>query len=64
MVSGSIIKDGLTKWKVYPHGVFSLRVKANSDLCVQCGRWFHGRCARVNTVNAKFKRNFACRKVI
>ena len=39
MVSDGITKDGLTECKVDPCGVCSLRVKANSVLCVQCGRW-------------------------
>ena len=38
MVSGGITKDGMSKSKVDPYGVCSLRVKANSVLCVQCGK--------------------------
>ena len=34
-----ITKDGMSKSKVDPCGVCSLRVKANSVLCVQCGKW-------------------------
>ena len=34
-VSTGITKDGLSKSKVDPRGVCSLRVKANSVLCVQ-----------------------------
>ena len=30
--------------------VCSLRVKANSALCVQCGKWIHGGCAGVKLV--------------
>ena len=45
MVSGGIAKDGMSKSKVDPFGVCSLRVMANSVLCVQCGEWIHGRCA-------------------
>ena len=36
VVSGSITMDGLSKGNVDPCGVCSLRVKANSVLCVQC----------------------------
>ena len=36
MVSSDITQDGLSKSKVYPYGVCSLRVKAHSVLCVQC----------------------------
>ena len=42
MVSGGITKDGMSKSKVDPCGVCSLRVKANTVLCVQCGKWIHG----------------------
>ena len=42
MVSGSITKDGLSKSKVDPCGVCSLKVMANSVLCVQCGKCIHG----------------------
>ena len=47
VVSGCITNDGLSKGNVDPCGVCSLRVKANSVLCVQCGKWIHCRCARV-----------------
>ena len=43
MVSSGITRDGLSKSKVDPYGVHSLKVKANSALCVQYGRWIHGR---------------------
>ena len=45
MVCGGITQNGLSKSKVDPCGVCSLRVKANSVLCLQCGKWIHGRCA-------------------
>ena len=41
MVSGRITKDGMSKSKVDPCRVCSLRVKANSVLCLQCGKWIH-----------------------
>ena len=47
MVSGGITKDGMSKSKVDPCGVCSLRIKANSVLCVQCVKWIQGRCAGV-----------------
>ena len=59
MVSSSITKDGISKRKVDPCGFCCLRVKVNSVLCVQCGRWIHGRCAGVKRVTPKFSRNFA-----
>ena len=47
MVSGNITKDSMSISKVDPCGVCSLRVKANSVLCVQCNMWIHSRCAEV-----------------
>ena len=62
MVSGGITKDGMSKGEVDPCGVCSLRVKVNSVLCSQCGKWIHGRCARVKKISPMFSINFACRK--
>ena len=31
-------------------------------LCVNYGRWIHGRCAVVNSVTSIFSGNLACRK--
>ena len=46
-VSSGITQDGLSKGNVDQCGVASLRVMVDSVLCVQCGRWIHGRCAGV-----------------
>ena len=62
IVRGGVTKDGISKGKVDPCGVCSLRVKANSVFSVQCGKWIHGRCAGVTRVTSKFSRNFTCRK--
>ena len=62
MVSSGITKDGMSKRKVDPCGVCSLRVKSNSVLCVQCGKWIHGRCAGVKMVAQILPRNYTCRK--
>ena len=62
MVSGGITKDGVSKRKVHPCEVCSLRVKANSALCVPCGKRIHSRCAGVKRVTTKLTRNCACRK--
>ena len=35
-------------------GVCSLRVKASSVLCVQCGKWIHSSGSVVKRVTAKF----------
>ena len=37
--------DGLSKSKVDSCGVSSLRLRVNSALCVQCGKWIHCGCA-------------------
>ena len=52
----------MSKSKVDPYGVCSLRVKTNSVLCVQCGKWIHGRFATMKRVTPKFSRNPTCRK--
>ena len=54
MVSGGITKDVQSKSKLDPCGLCSLRVKVNSVLCVHCGKWIHGRCARVKIMTPKF----------
>ena len=62
MVCGSITKDGMYKSKVDPCWVCCLTVKANSVLCLQCGKWIHGRCAGMKSVTQTFSRNFTCSK--
>ena len=62
MISGSITMDGMSKGKVDQCVVCSLRVKANLVLCLQCGKWIHGRCVGVKWVTPKFSRHFTCRK--
>ena len=62
MVCGSITKDGMSRSKVDSCDVCSLRVKANSVLCLQCGKLIHGRCAGVKMATPKFPRNFTSRK--
>ena len=52
MTSSGITKVGLSKSKVDTCAVCSLRVNANSILCVQCGKWIHGLCIRVKLVTA------------
>ena len=52
-VSGGIIEDGFSKSKVDPCGVCSLRVKANTVLCAQCGKLVHIRCVSMREVTPK-----------
>ena len=61
MVRGGITQDGLSKSKDDPCGFCSLRVKANSVLCQQCGL-IHGGCAGVKRATQKFSRNLVCIK--
>ena len=62
MVSTGITQDGLSKSKVDPCGVCSLRVKANSVFYIHCGWWINGRRIRVKRETLKFSRNLSCRK--
>ena len=61
-VSSGITKDGMSKSKVDPCGVCHLRVKANSAMCLQCGKWIHGRCDGEKRVTPKFEITFTCSK--
>ena len=54
MVCNSITKNGMSKSKVDPCWVCSLRVNANSVLCLQCGKGNHGKSAGVKRVTPKF----------
>ena len=47
MVSIGITNDGMSESKVDQCVVCSLRVKANSVLCLQCGKWIHDRSSRM-----------------
>ena len=54
MISSCITKDGMSKSRVAPCGVCSLREKANSVLCLQCAKRIHAKCAGVKRVTPKF----------
>ena len=58
MVSGDITKNGMSNSNVDPCGVCCLKIV----LCLQCGKWFHGRCAGVKRVTPKFSGSFTCIK--
>ena len=64
MISDGITVSSMSRRKVDPFGLCSLRVKANSVLCLQCGEWNHGRCAWVRGVTQRLSGNFACRKCV
>ena len=46
--------------KVDPCGMCGKRIVASSVLCVKCGKWIHGRCAKVERVTPKLGRDFVC----
>ena len=52
----------MSKSKVDLCGVCGLKVKANSVLCLQCGKWIHSRLSGVKMVTPMFFFNFTCRK--
>ena len=62
MVSGGIIKDGLSKSKIDSCWISGLRGKANLVLCVQCGKLIHSRCATKKRMTKTFLRSFASGK--
>ena len=39
-----------------------MRVKASSVMCLQCGKWIHGRCAKMKGVIPKLSKKFICGK--
>ena len=55
--------NGMSNGKADPFGICSLRLKASSVLCLQCGKWNHGRCAGVKWVTptvSRFKGSNGC----
>ena len=62
VVNGTITKDGMSKSKVDPCWVCSLRAKANSFFLVHCGRWIQNKCAGMMGVTSRLSRNPSCRK--
>ena len=46
--------------KIDPCGICRKRVMANSVLCVDYGKWIHGRCAKVKRVTPSLGRDFVC----
>ena len=50
--------------KVDPCGVCDKRVKANSILCIGCGKWVHRRCSGVKGVLKKVEGAFRCKRCV
>ena len=58
MVSGS--KGEKLKSKVDPCAKCSKRVMANSMICTKCGKWVHGRCAKIKRMTSTLEKGFVC----
>ena len=58
MVSG--LKGEVFKSKVDPCSKCCKRVMANSMLCTKCGKWLHGRCAKMKRVTSTLAKGFVC----
>ena len=63
MVCCGITKVGMSKSKVDPCGVCSLKVKASSVLCLHCGKWIQGRCAGMKRVTPMIFKKFCLLKI-
>ena len=58
MVSG--LKCEALKCKVDPCAKCGKRVMANSVMCTKCGKWVHGRCAKMKRATSTLAKGFAC----
>ena len=58
MTSGS--EGEVLKSKIDPCGVYGNRVMLNSVLCKKCGKWIHGRCAKMKRVTTSLAQGFVC----
>ena len=58
VVSGA--EEAATVSKVDSCGICKKRVMANSVLCEKCGKWIHGRCAKMKRVTQSLARDFVC----
>ena len=59
MVSGS--KGEVLKSKVDPCAKCGKRVMANSMMYTKCGKWVHGRCAKMKRVTLTLAKGFVCK---
>ena len=57
VVSGAEGEESVSK--IDPCGICGKRVMANLVLCVKCGKWKNGRCAKVK-VTPRLGRDFVC----
>ena len=58
MMSGS--KGEVLKGKVDPCVKCGKRVMANSVMCTKCGKWVHGRCAKMKRVTLTLAKGLVC----
>ena len=56
MVSSS--KGEVLKRKVDPCAKCGKRVMANSVICTKCGKWVHGKCAKMKRVTSTLTKGF------
>ena len=59
MVSGS--KGEVLKSKVDSCAKYGKRVMTNLVMCTKCGKWVHGRCAKIKRVTSTPAKGFACK---
>ena len=60
MVSGS--EGEVLTSKVDPCGLCGRRVMTNSVFCAKCGKWIHGRCAKMKRMTRRLAEGFECEK--
>ena len=58
MVSGS--KGEVLKSKVDPCAKCGKRVMANPVIRTKCGKWVHGRCAKMKRMTSTLAKGFVC----
>ena len=58
MVSG--LKGEVLKSKVDPRAKCGKMVMANLVMCTKCGKWVHGRCAKMKRMTFTLAKGFIC----
>ena len=54
-------KGEVLKSKLDPCAVCGKRVMANSVMCTKCGKWVHGRSAKMKWVTSTVAKGFVCK---
>ena len=60
----SCSKEEILKSKVDLCAKCGRRVRANSVLCTNCGKWVHGRCGKMKRVILTLAKGFACKRCV